>query len=134
PIEHDALQATTDPYTSLWRQAPHFTFDFNVDHADEIARDRTRVAWINSIAQQTGRYQRPEPQDAATDSRMRAIAEQLAELQPLTDAQSLALASVWLVARTVDEVAEELEVALPVLKSRLRDATIRLTRHYLSET
>src|SRR5699024_11735006 len=43
PIEHDALQATTDAYTSLWRQAPHFTFDFNVDHADEIARDRTVV-------------------------------------------------------------------------------------------
>src|SRR5690625_162524 len=133
PIEHDALQATTGAYTSLWRQAPHFTFDFNVDHADEIARDRTVVAWINSIAQQTGRYQRPEAQDVATVSRMQAIAERLTELQPLTDAQALALTTVWLGGRTVDEVAEELEVALPVLKSRLRDATIRSTRHYLSE-
>ncbi len=133
PIEQDALQATTDAYTSLWRQAPHFTFDFNVDHADEQARDRTVVAWINSIAQQTGRYQRPEAQDVATVSRMQAIAERLTELQPLTDAQALALTTVWLGGRTVDEAAEELEVALPTLKSRLRDATIRLTRHYLSE-
>src|SRR5690625_6275517 len=62
PIEHDALQATTDAYTSLWRQAPHFTFDFNLDHADEQARDRTVVAWISYIAKQIGRYHRPDDQ------------------------------------------------------------------------
>src|SRR5699024_5169196 len=76
---------------------------------------------------------RPEAQDVAAVSRMRAITERLTELQPLTDAQALALTTVWLGGRTIDEAAEELEVALPTLKSRLRDATIRLTRHYLSE-
>ncbi|NWN88387.1 MAG: anti-sigma factor [Micrococcaceae bacterium] len=133
PTEDDALQATTDAYTSLWRQAPHFTFDFNVDHADEQARDRTVVAWINSIAQQTGRYHRPDAQDVGGVPRMQAIASRLTELQPLTDAQALALTTIWLGGRTIDEAAEELNVALPTLKSRLRDATIRLTRHYLSE-
>src|SRR5699024_5088539 len=77
PSEHDALQATTDAYISLWRQAPHFTFDFNVDHADEKARDRTVVAWINSIAQQTGRYHRPDAEDVGSVERMQAIAGQL---------------------------------------------------------
>lgn len=133
PTEEDALQATTDAYTSLWRQAPHFTFDFNVDHADEQARDRTVVAWINSIAQQAGHYHRPDAQEVGSFSRMQDIAAKLTELEPLTEAQSLALATTWLGGRTVAEAAEELDVALPTLKSRLRDATIRLTRHYLSE-
>lgn len=133
PIEQDALQAATDAYTSLWRQAPHFTFDFNVDHADEQARDRTVVAWINSIAQQIGRYHRPDAQDVGDVARMQAIAERLTELKPLTAAQALALTTVWLGARTVTEAAAELNVAVPTLKSRLRDAAIRLTRHYLSE-
>lgn len=133
PIEQDALQATTDAYTSLWRQAPHFTFDFNVDHADEQARDRTVIAWINSIAQQTGRYHRPDAQDVGDVARMQTIAGRLTELEPLTDAQALALTTIWLGGRSIDEAAEELNVALPTLKSRLRDATIRLTRHYLSE-
>lgn len=133
PTEIDALQATTDAYTSLWRQAPHFTFDFNVDHADEPARDRTVVAWINSIAQQTGRYHRPEAEEVGSVARMRSIAERLTELEPLTEAQAVALTTVWLGGRTVEEAAAELEVALPTLKSRLRDAVVRLTRHYLSE-
>lgn len=133
PIEHDALQATTDAYTSLWRQAPHFTFDFNVDHADEQARDRTVVAWISSIAQQIGRYHRPDAQDVGDVSRMQAVASRLKELEPLTDAQALALTTIWLGGRTVNEAASELNVAVPTLKSRLRDATIRLTRHYQTE-
>lgn len=133
PIEHDALQAATDAYTSLWRQAPHFTFDFNMAHADEQARDRTVVAWINSTAQQIGRYHRPEAQDVGDVSRMQAVASRLKELEPLTDAQALALTTIWLGSRTVDEAAAELNVSVPTLKSRLRDATIRLTRHYLTE-
>ncbi|HJF14412.1 MAG TPA: anti-sigma factor [Enteractinococcus helveticum] len=133
PAEDDALQATTDAYVTLWRQAPHFTFDFNVDHADELARDRTVVAWINSIAQQTGRYHRPDATSVGDVDRMRAIAARLSELEPLTDAQALALTTVWLGGRTVEEAAVELDVALPTLKSRLRDAAVRLTRHYLSE-
>ncbi|GAA4474348.1 hypothetical protein GCM10023190_08100 [Enteractinococcus fodinae] len=133
PTEHDALQATTDAYISLWRQAPHFTFDFNVDHADEKARDRTVVAWINSIAQQTGRYHRPDAEEVGSVERMQAIAGQLTELEPLTAAQAVALTTVWLGGRTVEEAAVDLNVALPTLKSRLRDAAVRLTRHYLSE-
>jgi len=133
PSENDALQATTDTYVSLWRQAPHFTFDFNVDHADEHARDRTVVAWINSIAKQTGRYHRPDAEDVGSVDRMQTIAAKLSELEPLTEAQALALTTVWLGGRTVDEAAVELDVALPTLKSRLRDAAVRLTRHYLSE-
>ncbi|OAV59503.1 anti-sigma factor domain-containing protein [Enteractinococcus helveticum] len=133
PAEDDALQATTDAYVTLWRQAPHFTFDFNVDHADELARDRTVVAWINSIAQQTGRYHRPDATSEGDVDRMRAIAARLSELEPLTQAQALALTTVWLGGRTVEEAAVELDVALPTLKSRLRDAAVRLTRHYLSE-
>lgn len=133
PAEDDALQATTDAYVTLWRQAPHFTFDFNVDHADELARDRTVVAWINSIAQQTGRYHRPDATSVGDVDRMRAIAARLSELEPLTQAQALALTTVWLGGRTVEEAAVELDVALPTLKSRLRDAAVRLTRHYLSE-
>lgn len=133
PAEDDALQATTDAYVTLWRQAPHFTFDFNVDHADELARDRTVVAWINSIAQQTGRYHRPDATSVGDVDRMRAIAARLGELEPLTEAQALALTTVWLGGRTVEEAAVELDVALPTLKSRLRDAAVRLTRHYLSE-
>ena len=132
PSEDDALQATTDAYVSLWRQAPHFTFDFNVEHADEKARDRTVVAWINSIAQQTGRYHRPDADDVGSVDRMKAIAAKLNELEPLTDAQAVALTTVWLGGRTVQEAAVELDVALPTLKSRLRDAAVRLTRHYLS--
>lgn len=132
PNEEDAMQATTDAYTTLWRQAPHFTFDFNVDHADELARDRTVVAWIHSIAQQTGRYHRVDATSEADVARMRAIASRLSELEPLTDAQALALTTVWLGGRTVEEAAVELDVALPTLKSRLRDAAIRLTRHYLA--
>lgn len=132
PAEDDALQATTDAYVSLWRQAPHFTFDFNVEHADEKARDRTVVAWINSIAQQTGRYHRPYADDVGSVDRMKAIAAKLTELEPLTDAQAVALTTVWLGGRTVQEAALELDVSLPTLKSRLRDAAVRLTRHYLS--
>ena len=86
PAEDDAQQATTDAYVTLWRQAPHFTFDFNVDHADELARDRTVVAWINSIAQQTGRYHRPDATSVGDVDRMRAIAARLGELEPLTEA------------------------------------------------
>ncbi|GAA4112411.1 anti-sigma factor domain-containing protein [Enteractinococcus coprophilus] len=133
PSEDDALQATTDAYITLWRQAPHFTFDFNVDHADELARDRTVVAWINSIAQQTGRYHRPDATTIGDVDRMRAIAARLGELEPLTEAQAVALTTVWLGGRTIDEAADELDVALPTLKSRLRDAAVRLTRHYLTE-
>lgn len=133
PHEEDALQATTDAYVSLWRQAPHFTFDFNVEHADENARDRTVVAWINSLAQQTGRYHRPDATEIGSVDRMAAIASKLTELEPLTEAQAVALTTVWVGARTIEEAAEELDVALPTLKSRLRDAAVRLTRHYLSE-
>ena len=133
PSEDDALQATTDAYITLWRQAPHFTFDFNVEHADELARDRTVVAWINSIAQQTGRYHRPDATSVGDVDRMRAIAARLGELEPLTEAQAVALTTVWLGGRTIEEAAVELDVALPTLKSRLRDAAVRLTRHYLSE-
>lgn len=133
PSEQDALQATTDAYTSLWRQAPHFTFDFNVDHADEQARDRTVVAWILSIAQQTGRDHRPDAEEIASVDRIQRIAAELTELEPLTDAQALALTTVWLGGRTIGEAAQELNVALPTLKSRLRDAMVRLTRHYLTE-
>lgn len=133
PAEDDAMQATTDAYVSLWRQAPHFTFDFNVDHADEKARDRTVVAWIHSIAQQTGRYHRPDADESGSVDRMQAIAAKLSELEPLTTAQAAALTTVWLGGRTVEEAAVELDVALPTFKSRLRDASVRLTRHYLSE-
>lgn len=132
PSEDDALQATTDAYVTLWRQAPHFTFDFNVDHADEVARDRTVVAWINSIAQQTGRYHRDDATSVGDVARMRAIAARLNELEPLTEAQAAALTTVWLGGRTIEEAAHELDVALPTLKSRLRDAAVRLTRHYMS--
>ncbi len=132
PSEDDALQATTDAYVSLWRQAPHFTFDFNVTHADETARDRTVVAWINSIAQHTGRAHRPEAEESSSVDRMAAIAAQLTELEPLTEAQALALTTIWLGGRTIEQAAEDLDVALPTLKSRLRDAAVRLTRHYLS--
>ncbi len=131
PSEDDALQATTDAYITLWRQAPHFTFDFNVELADERARDRTVVAWINSIAQQTGRYHRTEASSVGDVDRMRSIAARLEELEPLTEAQAVALTTVWVGGRTVEEAAAELDVALPTLKSRLRDAAVRLTRHYL---
>src|SRR5690625_519793 len=91
PSENDALQATTDTYVSLWRQAPRFTFDFNVDHADEHARDRTVVAWINSIAKQTGRYHRPDAEDGGSVDRMHTIAAKLSEVEPLTEAQAPAV-------------------------------------------
>lgn len=133
PQEQDALQATTDTYVTLWRQAPHFTFDFNVEHADEQARDRTVVAWINALAQETGAKHRPDALEIGDAARMSAIAGKLPELAPLTDAQKLALTTVWLGGRTLAEAAVELEVALPTLKSRLRDATVRMTRHYMSE-
>src|SRR5699024_3416530 len=77
PIDHHDIQATTPAYTSLWRQPPHSTFDFNVHHADEQARDRTVVAWINSIAQQIGRYHRPDAQDVGDVDRMQAVASRL---------------------------------------------------------
>lgn len=133
PTEEDALQATTDTYVALWRQAPHFTFDFNVDHADEQARDRTVVAWIQATAQRIGRYHQPEAHEVGSVDRMQAIAQKLTELEPLTAAQALALTTVWLGGRTIGEAAVELNVALPTLKSRLRDAAVRLTRHYRSE-
>lgn len=133
PNEQDTLQATTDAYVTLWRQAPHFTFDFNVDHADAQARDRTVVAWILAIAQRTGKHHRADALEVGDVDRMRVIAGKLTELAPLTEAQKLALTTVWLGGRTVVEAATELDVALPTLKSRLRDATVRLTRHYMSE-
>src|SRR5699024_4285196 len=96
PIEHDALQATTDAYTSLWRQAPHSTYDFQVDYAYEQARCRTLVECIISIAPQIGHNHRPDAQNVGVVSRMQAVASLLKDLEPLTDAQALALTSIWL--------------------------------------
>lgn len=130
--EDHAARATSAAYQQVWEQAPHFQYSFGPEHSDEAARNRTVAAWVETLSHETfvelaasGDY----GERSATRAVLDATAD-LPELASLTDAQRHALGLAWAGARSYREVSEQLNVGVPTLKSRLRDAVQRLNSTY----
>ncbi|MFC7402012.1 anti-sigma factor domain-containing protein [Citricoccus sp. GCM10030269] len=133
--EDDAAEATVLTYLRVWESASHEHFD-----DDSVAsRHRSVLCWLEVLAHETmTRLVRtdalPEygtgllPEHAGvTDVEAHDPSTVLTELTP---AQFAALELAWAGGRTYRQVAEELGVAVPTVKSRLRDAVQRVSKRY----
>jgi RNA polymerase sigma factor (sigma-70 family) len=133
--EADAAEAVVLTYVRVWDAAPTERFD------DDSAKSRHRsvLCWLEALAHQTmtqllrtdalpdyGPGLLPENAGAADGGQR----EPTTVLSVLTPAQFDALDLVWAGGRTYRDVAEELGVAVPTVKSRLRDAVQRLSKRY----
>ena len=133
--EEDAAEATVLTYLQVWDAAPGERFD------DESARARHRavLCWLEALAHRTmtrllrsdslpGRGTGLLPENAGPVTGRRRSPSTV--LSVLTPAQFDALDLAWAGGRTYRQVAEELGVAVPTVKSRLRDAVQRVSKRY----
>ena len=132
---NDAAEATVLTYVRVWDAAPDERFE------DDSAKDRHRsvLCWLESLAHETmtrllrtdalpdyGSGLLPDAAGPAEPGRR----EPTTVLSALTPAQFEALDLAWAGGRTYRQVAAELGVAVPTVKSRLRDAVQRVTKRY----
>lgn len=133
--EADAFEATALTYLQVWEQAGEAQFE----DESPSARHRAVLSWLQVLAHQTltallrhgtlpGHGEGLLP-DQAGPAPLRAH-EPYGPLEALTPAQFAALDAAWSGGRTYREVAAELDVAVPTVKSRLRDAVQRLSQRY----
>ncbi|MDI3331969.1 MAG: anti-sigma factor [Micrococcus sp.] len=133
--EDDAAEATVLTYVRVWDAAP----DERFDEDSAKARQRSVLCWLESLAHETmtrllrtdslpdyGTGLLPDNAGAAEGGQR----EPTTVLSALTQAQFEALDLAWAGGRTYRQVAEELGVAVPTVKSRLRDAVQRVTKRY----
>ncbi|WMY77746.1 anti-sigma factor domain-containing protein [Citricoccus sp. I39-566] len=133
--ESDAAEATVLTFLRAWDEAPYERFD------EDSARVRHRsvLCWLEVLAHGTmtrllredalpgfGEGLLPENAGASEGGRR----EPTTVLSILTPAQFEALDLAWAGGRTYRQVAEELGVAVPTVKSRLRDAVQRISARY----
>lgn len=133
--ESDAFEATALTYLQVWEQAGEPQFDDD----SPGARHRSVLSWLQVLAHQTMTallrhdtlpgYSDGLLPDRAGPAPLRER-EPLGPLEALTPAQFTALDAVWSGGRTYRQVAEELDVAVPTVKSRLRDAVQRISQRY----
>lgn len=132
---NDAAEATVLTYVRVWDAAP----DENFDDDSAKARHRSVLCWLESLAHETmTRLLRTDalphygagllPDNAGAAEGGRRVPTTV--LSALTPAQFEALDLAWAGGRTYRQVAEELGVAVPTVKSRLRDAVQRVTKRY----
>ncbi|WP_313817211.1 anti-sigma factor domain-containing protein [Citricoccus sp.] len=133
--EADADEATVLTYVRVWDAAPHERFD-----DDSVrARHRSVLCWLEVLAHETmtrllrenslpeyGAGLLPDGAGAAEGGHRQPTTV----LSVLTPAQFQALDLAWAGGRTYRQVAEELGIAVPTVKSRLRDAVQRVSKRY----
>jgi DNA-directed RNA polymerase specialized sigma24 family protein len=132
---NDAAEATVLTYVRAWDATPDERFEDD----SATARHRSVLCWLESLAHETmtrllrtdslpdyGTDLLPDHAGAAEGGRR----EPTTVLSALTPAQFEALDLAWAGGRTYRQVAEELGVAVPTVKSRLRDAVQRVTKRY----
>lgn len=133
--EQDAAEATVLTYVRAWDAAPEQHFD--EDSAQ--SRHRSVLCWLETLAHGTmTRLLRTDslaeygsgllPDNAGPAPRRER--EPSTGLSALTPAQFDALDLAWAGGRTYRQVAEVLGVAVPTVKSRLRDAVQRVSKRY----
>lgn len=133
--EADAAEATVLTFLRAWDEAPHEQFDED----SATVRHRSVLCWLEVLAHGTmtqllredslpgyGEDLLPEGAGASEAGRR----EPTTVLSILTPAQFEALDLAWAGGRTYRQVAEELGVAVPTVKSRLRDAVQRISARY----
>jgi DNA-directed RNA polymerase specialized sigma24 family protein len=133
--EADAAEATVLTYVRAWDAAPSERFD----DGSAKARHRSVLCWLEVLAHQTmthllrgnelpdyGAGLLPENHGAAPAG----VRGPTTVLSTLTPAQFDALDLIWAGGRTYREAAEVLGIAVPTVKSRLRDAVQRLSARY----
>lgn len=131
----DAAEATVLTYLQVWDQAG----DQQFEGEDAWARHRAVLCWLAVLAHQTltsllrhdalpgyGSPLLPEAAGAGPATGR----EPTDVLSALTGAQYEALDLAWAGGRTYRQVADELQMAVPTVKSRLRDAVQRLSHRY----
>lgn len=132
---NDAAEATVLTYVRVWDAAPDERFEDD----SAKARHRSVLCWLESQAHETmtrllrtdalpdyGTGLLPDNAGAAQGGQR----EPTTVLSALTQAQFEALDLAWAGGRTYRQVAEELGVAVPTVKSRLRDGVQRITKRY----
>lgn len=133
--DSDAFEATALTYLQVWEQAGEPQFDDDTP----AARHRAVLSWLQVLAHQTmtsllRHDSLPGVGDGLLPDRAGPAPlgerEQLGPLEALTPAQFAALDAAWSGGRTYRQVAEELGVAVPTVKSRLRDAVQRISHRY----
>ncbi len=133
--EADAAEATVLTYVRAWDEAKYENFDDD----SAAVRHRSVLCWLETMAHDTmtrllredalpgyGEGLLPERGGAAEGGHR----EPTTVLSVLTPAQFEALDLAWAGGRTYRQVAEELGVAVPTVKSRLRDAVQRISARY----
>lgn len=133
--EADAAEATVLTYLRAWDEAPYERFDED----SATVRHRSVLCWLEVLAHGTmtrllredalpGFGEELLPENAGASEGGRRVPTTV--LSILTPAQFEALDLAWAGGRTYREVAEELGVAVPTVKSRLRDAVQRISARY----
>lgn len=133
--EADASEATVLTFVRAWDEAPFERFDED----SATVRHRSVLCWLEVLAHDTmtrlvredalpgfGQGLLPENAGASEGGHR----EPTTVLSVLTPAQFEALDLAWAGGRTYRQVAEELGVAVPTVKSRLRDAVQRISARY----
>lgn len=131
----DAFEATVQTYLQVWERADEEQFDDD----DAPARHRDVQSWLQVLAHETmtsllrhgtlpGHHDVVLPEGAGPAPLTER--EPIGPLEALTPAQFAALDAAWSGGRTYRQVADELGVAVPTAKSRLRDAVQRISSRY----
>ena len=133
-----AEETLQEVYLQVWQHAPSYRPDagaamswlLTIAHRRAVDRVRSEAAATRRVEREAATTVRivPDPAEDVIDNldrdtnavRVRSCLDDLTELQR----ESIELA--YLAGRTYREVAEDLEVALPTVKSRIRDGLQRL--------
>lgn len=128
-------EVTQEVMLEVWRAAPRFDRRYGsaegwvltIAHRRAIDRVRSEQASRNRM-EATGRRDRPRPFDEVAEQvQLREDHEEVAEaLDVLSDAQREVVELAYYGGYTYREVAELLDIPLGTIKTRMRDALIRL--------